>query len=52
MIVTYTIDTPMLEDGRRQAVSLAKAMGYPNVTVLDIFRTNTGAWEVKLQLFK
>ena len=53
MIVTYTIDTPMIHDAREQAVRLAKAQGYEGVTVLSINKVGTGTqWQVKIQLFR
>jgi hypothetical protein len=53
MIVTYTIDTPMIHDAREQAVRLAKAQGYSRVSVLSIEKMGTGTqWQVKMQLFR
>jgi hypothetical protein len=52
MIVTFTINTPMIHDAREQAVRLAKAQGFERVTVLSVVRAGMDGWEVKLQLFR
>jgi hypothetical protein len=53
MIVTFTVDTPMLHDAREQAVRLAQAQGYDRITVLSILKVGSGnQWEVKLQVMR
>ena len=53
MIVTFTVDTPMLHDAREQAVRLAQAQGYDRITVLSILKVGSGSqWEVKLQVMR
>jgi|TARA_Y100000034_G_scaffold5521_1_gene6184 hypothetical protein len=53
MIVTFTVDTPMIHDAREQAVRLAQAQGYARITVLSILRVGSGTqWEVKLQVMR
>ena len=48
MIVTFTVDTPMLHDAREQAVRLAQAQGYKRVTVLSILKVGSGGqWDFK-----
>ena len=52
MIVTYTVDTPMIHDAREQAVRLAHAQGYVRVVVLSVMKVGPDKWEIKLQLFR
>ena len=52
MIVTYTVDTPMIHDAREQAVRLAKAQGFDRVIVLSINKIGPDKWEIKMQLFR
>tara|TARA_Y100001951_G_scaffold102848_1_gene110337 strand:+ start:2284 stop:2469 length:186 start_codon:yes stop_codon:yes gene_type:complete len=59
MIVTFTVETPMLHDAREQAIRLAEAQGFSRVVVLSVNqipgRVNwdlVSIWEVKLQLFR
>ena len=53
MIVTFTVDTPMLHDAREQAVRLAQAQGYKRITVLSILKVGSGGqWDVKLQVMR
>ena len=52
MIVTYTVDTPMIHDAREQAVRLAKAQGFSRVIVLSINKIGPDKWEIKMQLFR
>ena len=52
MIVTFTVDTPMIHDAREQAVRLAKAQGFSRVIVLSINKIGPDKWEIKMQLFR
>ena len=52
MIVTYTVDTPMIHDAREQAVQLAKAQGFARVIVLSVQKIGPDKWEIKMQLFR
>jgi hypothetical protein len=52
MIVTYTVNTPMIHDAREQAVRLAKAQGFSRVIVLSVQKIGPDKWEIKMQLFR
>lgn len=48
MIVTYPIHTEAFANAIKLAENMAKSHGYKTFRLLDITRTGSGTWDVKL----